>query len=148
MRCLELPVRRLKSFLLPPHLVVGRLEPLVLGRELLTLNAEPLKLLAEDIGALVGRDPVWLEAGGPGAGTIGDDEGPIALRAADLPSETGRPNAQGGAASRTGHSNPLGLVHGEQPGRRCDGYATTGIRSFRSHEDLVALLATDLLAEV
>jgi hypothetical protein len=148
MRHLELPVRRLKSFVLRPDLVVRRLESLVLGRDLLKLTAESLELLAEDIGAIVGRSPVLLEAGGPGAGKIGDDEGYIALFAADLLSETGPPNAQRGVAVGTGHTDPLGLVHGQGQGRRRAGYATTLLRSLRSHEDLVAVLATDLLAEI
>ena len=148
MRHLKLPVRRLKPFVLRPDLVVRRLEPLVLGRDLLTLTAESLELLAEDIGATAGRGPVLLEAGGPGAGKIGDGEGHIALFAANLPSEKGPPNAQRGSAVRTGHNDPLGLVNGQRQGRRRAGYATNLVRSLQSHKDLVASLATDLLAEI
>ncbi len=94
MRPLELPVRRKKPFVLRQNLVVHRLEPLVLGGDLLALTAQSLELLAEDIGTNAGRAPVLLEAGGPGAGKIGDDEGHFALFAADLTSETGSPNAR------------------------------------------------------
>jgi hypothetical protein len=93
MRRLKLPVRRLKPFVLRPDLVVRRLKPLVLGSDLLTLTAEALELLAEDIGAILDRGRVLLEAGGPWAGKIGDDEGHITLFAANLPSATGPPNA-------------------------------------------------------
>jgi hypothetical protein len=113
MRRLELPVRRLKPLVLRPDLVVRRLKPLVLGSDLLTLSAESFELLAEDIGAILGRGWVLLVAGGPGAGKIGDDEGHITLFAADLPSATGPPNAQRGSAVRTGHNYPLRLVNGQ-----------------------------------
>jgi hypothetical protein len=148
MRRLKLPVRRLKPFVLRPDLVVRRLKPLVLGCDLLTLSAESLELLAEDIGAILDRGRVLRDAGGPGAGKIGDDEGHITLFAANLLSATGPPNAQRGRAVGTGHNDPLGLVNGQRQGRRRVGYATTLVRSVHSYKDLVALLATDLLAEI
>jgi hypothetical protein len=82
------------------------------------------------------------------AGKIGDDEGHITLFAADLPPATGPPNAQRGSAVRTGHEDPLGLVNTQRQGRCRAGYATTLVRSFHSDKDLVALLATNLLAEI
>jgi hypothetical protein len=113
----ELPVRRLKRFVLRPDLVMCRLEPLVLGRNLLTLATESVEFLAVDIGTILGRDRVLVEAGGPGAGKVGDDEEHITLFAADVPSATGPPNAQRGSAVRTGHNDPLGLVNGQRQGR-------------------------------
>jgi hypothetical protein len=148
MHRLKLPVRRLKSFVLGPDLVVRRLKPLVLGRDLLTLTAESLELLAEDIGAILHRGRELLEAGGLGAGKIGDDEGHITLAAANLPSATGPPNAQRGSTVRTGHNDPLGLVNGQRQRRRRGGYATALVRSVHGYKDLVAVVAADLLAEI
>jgi hypothetical protein len=141
-------VRRLKPLVLSPDPVVRRLEPLVLGRDLLTLAAESLQFLAEDIGPSLGRGRVVLEAGGPEAGKIGNDEGHITLYAADLPSATGPPNAQRGSAVRTRHNDSLGRVNGQRWVRRRAGHATTLVRPLQSDKDLVALLATDLLAKI
>jgi hypothetical protein len=144
----EFPVRRLKPFVRRPDLVKCRLEPLVLGRDLLTLAAKSVEFLAADIGTILGRGRVLVEAGGPGAGKIGDDEEHITLFAADVPSTTGPPNAQRGSAVRTGHNDPLGLVNGHRQGRLRAEFATSLVRSLHSYKDLVALLATDLLAEI
>jgi hypothetical protein len=148
MRRLELPVRRFKPFVLRPDLVVHRLEPLILGRDLLTLTADSLEFLADNIGAIVGRGPVSLKAGGPWARRIGDDKGHSTLFAADVPSNPDRPNAQYSSAVWTGHNDPLIGVHGPRQGRRRAGYATINVPSLQSHEDLVALLASDLQAEI
>jgi hypothetical protein len=144
----ELPVRRLKPFVLCLDLVMRRLEPLVLGSELFTLAAESVEFLAEDIGAILGRGRVLLEAGRPGAGKIGDDEGLITLLAADLLSATGLSNAQRSSAVGTGYNDPVDLVKLQREGRRRAGFAIILVRSLQSYKDLVALLTTDLLAEI
>ncbi len=146
MLCLEGPVGGLE-------LAVGREEPLVSGLEApilpgdtFQLALEPIELFAEGIAAVADRGRADRRLDGWGTGRVRDEEGLIASLAADLVSKISPPDAQRGAAIRAGHEDPLDLGGGR--GRRLAGPATAPIHPFLGHEDLIALLALDLLADI
>ena len=89
---LELAVRR-------AQLIVRGLEPQVLLGDSFELAAEPVELLAVDVAAVVGRGVCCRRAGGRDGGRVRDEEGLVALLAADFPADVRPPDAERGIDS-------------------------------------------------
>jgi hypothetical protein len=149
----ELAVRRLESVMGGlelgiglEELIVRGLDPPVLPRDALELASKLIELLAEDVAAVVDGGLADRGLTGRDVRRIRNEELLVALLAADLPADIGPPDAQGGPAGRAGHDDPLDL--GDGRGRRLAGDGAARVRPLLGHEDLLALLAADLLADI
>ncbi len=139
----------------PCELIVRGLEPQVLPGDPIELAAEPVELLAVGFAAVVGRGVCRQRAGERGGGRVRDEEGLVALLAADLP---GRYTPAGRSASdrQIGQATMIrsagggaGAGAGAAGHARCSaGTLPPPAWPLLGHEDLVAMLAADLLAEI
>jgi hypothetical protein len=125
--------------------VCGLESPVLLG-DSIELAPELIVFRAQCIAGVVDGGPAVRRLRGRDHRGVRDQEFFIALLAADLPADKGRPDAQRGQAVRTVHDDPLRLGRGR--GRRLACRGAFRFLVLCGHEDLVAFLAADLLADI